>query len=302
MRIDVRSSRLLIGLMCAQTMLAGPCLARKRVPVAVPVTVTVPVPSDPKATLALIDAALTDDRIAAAQSRIATAHGRAPEVELALRQAECARGSGLLDDAAVGFSKLVSDPVVGGRALAGLGITELRRGHDAAAIRAIDQAVARDPGFVRAWIARGVAADRAHDWATADNAYARALALDPASDTALVNRGYSRLLRGAYAEGASDLQAAVRLRPTSVTAQTNLRLALALAGNKAAFRGSNKATLPHDLNTVGFAAMARGDYSVAESLFNRAMELSPAFDHTAWDNLQYLKQMTQRPDPARPTP
>ncbi len=79
-------------------------------------------------------------------------------------------------------------------------------------------------------------------------------------------------------------------------AANNLRLARAMQGDyKTAFAGSTKATLVADLNTVGFAAMSRGDYSMAETFFTRAMHLSPQFDRTAWDNLVYLKQLTHQP-------
>jgi tetratricopeptide (TPR) repeat protein len=60
------------------------------------------------------------------------------------------------------------------------------------------------------------------------------------------------------------------------------------APHQDAFRQSDKKTLAADLNTVGYAAMARGDLSVAEAYFNRALSLNPQFDRAAWANLQYL--------------
>ena len=54
----------------------------------------------------------------------------------------------------------------------------------------------------------------------------------------------------------------------------------------------------NDLNTVGFAAMSRGDYGLAETFFTRAMQLNPQFDRTAWDNLVYLKQLAHKPPEA----
>ncbi len=245
--------------------------------------------------LSLIDAALHDNRVSAARALIDGAHLHAPEVELALRLGECALASDQLDEAASTFAHLEAEPQVGARALQGFGIAELRRGHDVAAIHALNAAVAGDPKLVRAWTALGVAADRTRNWSAADRAYGHALALVPDSESALANRGYSRLLRGNYAEAAEDLRAALVVHPGLESAQTNLRLTLALQGDyKAAFKGSNRTTLARDLNTIGFAAMARGDYAAAEGYFNRAMELSPAFDRTAWNNLIYLKNLTGR--------
>ena len=172
----------------------------------------------------------------------------------------------------------------------------------AAAVAAFDNATARDPRLLRAWVARGVAADRQRDWAGADRAYDQALAIDARSVAALTNRGYSRLLRGRFADSAVDSQAALAIDPKLATAINNLRLARAMLGDyKNAFAGSTKATLVNDLNTVGFAAMSRGDYGVAESYFTRAMRISPQFDKTAWDNLVYLKQLAHRPAEAAPS-
>jgi tetratricopeptide (TPR) repeat protein len=60
-----------------------------------------------------------------------------------------------------------------------------------------------------------------------------------------------------------------------------------------AFADSDKAGLAVDLNTVGFAAMARGDYATAETYFNRALALNPRFDQIAWANLRYMKSLTE---------
>lgn len=43
--------------------------------------------------------------------------------------------------------------------------------------------------------------------------------------------------------------------------------------------------------TIGFAAMARGEYALVETYFSSAMQLNPEFDHTAWANLVYAKQL-----------
>ncbi|MDP9163426.1 MAG: hypothetical protein M3N06_04950, partial [Pseudomonadota bacterium] len=134
------------------------------------------------------------------------------------------------------------------------------------------------------------------DWPAADVAYGHALALDPRSAAALTNRGYSRLLRGRFAEAAADSALALTIDPKLTTAANNLRLARAMQGDyKNAFAGSTKLSMANDLNTVGFAAMSRGDYGLAETFFTRAMRLNPQFDRTAWDNLVYLKQLAHKP-------
>ena len=225
-----------------------------------------------------------------------------PLSRLQLARADHALASGETEAALAAFALLTGSADTAARAQLGLGLAHLRLGHEAPAIVALDAALAADPSLVRAWVARGVAADRLRDWSAADGAYGHALTIDPRSVAALVNRGYSNLLRGRLTESASDSAAALAITPKLAVAVNNLRLARAMLGDyKTAFAGSTKATLAQDLNTVGFAAMSRGDFGVAETFFTRAMHLSPQFDKTAWDNLVYLKQLAHRPvDPGAP--
>lgn len=219
-----------------------------------------------------------------------------------LRAAETALAADDLAAAATGFAALLDDPATAAAAQQGLGLVRLRQGDLPGAIAALDAAVAADPGLARAWNARGVAADRQRDFATADAAYARALALTPTA-AVLTNRGYSLLLRNRPAEAEADLARAVALDPTLETARTNLRFARALQGRyREAFAGATRDRLAADLNTVGFAAMARGDFATAESYFNRALTQNSHFDPTAWANLQYLKQKTDPLPDRAPAP
>lgn len=243
-----------------------------------------------------IDAALAAGQLGVASELIERNAGELPAARIALARADYALAAGSLDEAAAGFTALTADPGMAARAQQGLGLTRLRQGQDAAAVVALDAALAANPGSIRGWIGRGVAADHQRDWPAADTAYARALALDPRSAAALTNRGYSKLLRGRFAEAAADSAAALAVDAKLAAAANNLRLARAMQGDyKAAFAGSTKVSLARDLNTVGFAAMTRGDYGVAETFFTRAMQTSPQFDRVAWDNLVYLKQLAHTP-------
>ena len=209
--------------------------------------------------------------------------------------------SGDTVQAAALFTRLATDPALAALANQGRGIALVKAGKDDDAGVALDKALALDPKLTRAWLARGVVADRKRDWPSADAAYAHAMALDPGSTAAFVNRGYSRLLQGRYVEAEGDLARAVALDAGLTIAVTDLRLARAMQGKyDAAFAGVKKPDLARDLNMVGFAAMARGDYAVAEAYFNRALKLSDQFDRTAWTNLLYLQQVSG--GPADPNP
>lgn len=263
----------------------------------------VPVAASP-ALLSVVDAAIAEGRLQVAQEVIARSRVTTDGPEFQLRVAELALASGDLPGAVTTFSELRDTPSVAARAQQGLGLARLRQGDPAGAAAALDAGLALDPNLARAWNARGVAADRLRDWPRADAAYARALALAPQSAATLSNRGYSLMLRSRFAEAETDLARAVALDPALAAARTNLRLARALQGHyEAAFAGSTRQGLAADLNTVGFAAMARGDRATAEAYFNRALELNPQFDRTAWANLQYLQQQgSAKPETAATLP
>ncbi len=286
----MRISRLLVGI----------CLPLATTAVSAAVQPSAPavevLPASPDLLIGRIEAAITGDLLDVARDLIARSAATLPPQQVVRLSAEYALASGSPEDAATGFATLVGDPVLGGNAQLGLGLARLRLGQNAQAITALDAALAINPGSVRGWIARGVAADRGRDWPNAETAYAKALALDPASASAYTNRGYSQLLRGRFVEAAADSARALAIDPKSDVARNNLRLAQAMQGDyKNAFKGSTKLTMARDLNTVGFAAMSRGDYGIAETFFTRAMQTNPQFDRIAWDNLVYLKQLAHKP-------
>jgi Tfp pilus assembly protein PilF len=249
--------------------------------------------ASPDPALAIIDTALAEGRFDAAAEVLQRTLPLRPGPELQLRVAELALARGALAEAATGFADLAADPAVAATAQQGLGITQLQQGNLVAARAALDAALAADAGLLRAWNARAVVADRSRDFVAADAAYARALALDPRAAMVRANQGYSLLLRGRHADAEAALVAALAIDSGLAPAATNLRLARAMQGRyRDAFAGSTRAGLAADLNTVGFAAMARGDYAVAEAYLNRALALNPRFDPVAFANLAYLKSIT----------
>lgn len=258
-----------------------------------------PTPAPAPGLLAAIDAAIGAGRLDAAAAMLTRAASDHPH--LRLRRAEHDLAAGNLATAAAAFTELAgeaanaADPATAAPALQGLGLVRIRQGNLPAAATALDAALARDPALSRAWSARGVAFDRVRDFAAAEAAYARALALAPRAAAVLTNRGYSRLLQGRHALAEADFTAALAIEPNLATAATNLRLARALQGRYLeAFAGSDRRRLPADLNTIGFAAMARGDDGIATSYFARALALNPRFDPVATANLAYLESRKAR--------
>ena len=283
----------LILLVALAVAVVSPALARPKPPKsaagAAAAAVQPTAPPGPEA-LAMLDAAIADGRLDNARALLAPmwASG-APEVQL--RAAELALAGGSLPEAAEAFTGLMDGPLAA-LARQGLGITRLREGKDSEARPLLEQAVATDPGLARAWNALGVLADKVRDWPAADLAYGKAVTAAPQDAGILANRGWSQLLRGHHEAAERDLVAALKLQPGLKPARTNLALARAMQGRyQEAFLLSDKASLATDLNTVGYAAMMRGDLAVAEAYFNRALALNPQFDRAAWANLQYLAEL-----------
>lgn len=283
-----------------------PALLIAAAPPPVPVADTPLVPvvqaTTPPAALAVIDKAIAEGRFDDAEITISRTRATASSPELQLRAAELTLARGDLPAAATAFADVRDQADVAARGWQGSGIVALRQGRIAEGVAALDKALALDANLARAWNARGVAADRQRDWKRAEAAYARAIAADPGLVAALSNRGYSLLLQRRFAEAEADLAKAAARDPGLAAARTNLRLARAMQGRyEEAFIGSTREGLASDLNTVGFAAMSRGDDVTAEVYFSRALALNTRYDRTAAANLEYLKQRATRPD-ARPAP
>ncbi len=257
--------------------------------------------------LAILDQAIAERRFEAAREiigRIAATNG-GPALQL--RAAELALAQGALPEAATAYGELLADSLadraIRAAGAQGLGLTRLRQGDLAAATAALDAALAIDPLLVRAWTARGVINDRNRAFEAANAAYARALAIAPNSVAALNNHGYSLLLQQQPQAAEAPLLQALAIEPGLATTRTNLRLARALQGRyKEAFEGATPDRLAGAMNTVGFAAMARGDYATAETYFNRALALNSQFDSVAWANLRYLKDISDPLLPVRRPP
>ncbi len=270
-------------------------LAAQDAPVAEQNDQAPPQPGSPLSYLAFIDTALAEGRLQAAQDLISRARAQRDDPEIRLREAELLLASGAVTPAIAAFEGLVADAEVSARAGVGKAVAELRAGREAHADQALSVALAKDPTLVRGWIIRGVLADRRRDWKGSEAAYGRAIALDPASATAFNNRGYARLLQGRNTDAEADLVRALVIDSSLAAAQTNLRLARAMQGRYAeAFIGSTREDLARDLNIVGFAAMQRGEYALAESYFSRALEINGQFDRTAAANLAYLETIAPR--------
>lgn len=245
-------------------------------------------PSGPAVDLfSRFDAALAAGDLVLAADLSARLDGDSAQQRLA--RGELALATGATEAARADFHGLTDHPQWASRALQGEGLARMQLG-DAEAESELKAAVDRDPALKRAWIGLGALADRRRDFAAAEADYAKAIALDPDDAVVWNDRGYSRILQGRFPEAVADLTKAVSLDGKLAAARGNLRLAQAFVGDETAVLADVDAkTLPAALNTLGFAALRRGEWAKAESYFARAQEASPRYDQVIADNLAYAR-------------
>jgi Flp pilus assembly protein TadD len=198
-------------------------------------------------------------------------------------------------DAVQVLKAVPADSPYGARALQAEGLALMAAGRADAARELLLLAVKADPNAWRAWNGLGRYYDSQGQWDQAAEAYRHAEAAAPGEAIVLNNAGMSLLMQKRYAEAADTFRAALRLDPGLGAARSNLRLALAWQGQYAkAASDPSPAEAPDVFNNVGYVAMMRGDYDVAESYLLRATEASPTYNKRAWDNIRLLESLTGR--------
>jgi Tfp pilus assembly protein PilF len=239
--------------------------------------------------------ALAENRLKDAEQlsdRILLTNPRSLEARLLRGEVFLAKGKP--EQAMAIFSGLQDLPEVRARARQGLGVAMLLTGAPEPAAGHLKAAVEEDPTLWRAWNALGSYYDTQGAWAEAIEAYDLALAEHPNDAMILNNRGFSYFMRGLLDEAIADLERALHLDPELKPAQYNLRLAHAWNGRYVrALAGVTDEELPRVLNNIGYVAMMRGDLKNAEAYLMRAMEVDPAFNETAWQNLARLRHMRE---------
>ena len=210
-------------------------------------------------------------------------------------EARLARGEIFLRQARYGraketFNSLVNEDILLARSYQGLGVVSLQQGRRTTAKQAFDKAVSLDNELWRAWNGLGYIYDSVKDWKRAEQSYDRALKLRRDKPALFNNRGFSKLMQSRYQDAIVDFRAALKLSPLLKVTRMNIRLAQAWLGRYVeAAAGVSKNDLPTVLNNIGFIAMIKGEYAVAQAYFSRAMELSPSYNETTSNNLQKLE-------------
>ena len=188
------------------------------------------------------------------------------------------------------FNRLVFEKKLLPRAHQGAGLANLLMNQNDRAKESLEKAVALDDQLWRAWNGLGYYYDRRKQWKKAEAAYDKALKARQDKPSLYNNRGFSKLMQGSYDSAIGDFKAALKLNPDLQVARMNIRLAQAWLGRYVeAIAGASREELPEVLNNVGYVAMLRGEFAVAEAYFTRAMERSPTYNETASNNLKKLE-------------
>ena len=198
-------------------------------------------------------------------------------------------------DALSFFRSIDTKPEVAAEALQGEGIALSLLDKSDEALKTLQSAVDKDPAAWRAWNALGSEYDRRHDWQKAEDAYSHALASSNSAPIVLNNRGFSYLCQNKLAQAIPDFVKALQKKPDLAAARNNLRLAISMEGQyDRAMEGVNGADRAAVLNNVGYAALLRGDYAKAQSLFEQAIKARGKYYAVASDNLKMAQEMATK--------
>lgn len=236
--------------------------------------------------------AIEAGRLDQARNMIAAAMAagvKGPAVDRLL--ADLAFKSGRNQEALAGYQALLSRDPNNSLLVERAGIAAYKTGDIERAAELLERATASPAASWHAWNARGVIADRKHDWEAADTAYAQAAKRAPKQAKILNNMGWSKLLRGSWSEGLALLTRAAELDPRSARIADNLELArMALAQDLPQRRsGESDRDWAARLNDAGVAARLRGEHSKAIAAFARAIEARHVWYERAANNLDLAR-------------
>jgi len=172
-----------------------------------------------------------------------------------------------------------------------LGMLELKAGNIDDAGNYLKFALAIDPQRWMALNGLGVIADTQQQYSEAEGYFLNALDIIPGHPKLLANLGWSKLLAGDLAGAETRLQESLKAEPDSTTTQSNLALCIALQGRyeEALTMYESLYSISVASNNVGYAALSRGDRSVARRYLDDAIELNPSFYRKAANNLLIIE-------------
>lgn len=163
-------------------------------------------------------------------------------------------------------------------------------------LRLWSDVAAKSPGLVAAQNNLAMALARAGRAEASRRALERALAIDPGNPEALVNRGAQELERGEIGAAIADFRAVLARSPRDPRALHNLGRALALSGDPGSALGWLESATAADpdaaplWNGLGAVQVQLGRLADAELSFRRALALDPG-DAAVRENLAVVRRL-----------
>jgi tetratricopeptide (TPR) repeat protein len=201
--------------------------------------------------------------------------------------------TGRLNEAALGYQRMLNENPRQPKALVGMSLVALASRQFEAAVKMAEAAVDAAPEMVTAWVALGQALKAAGRSGEAELAYEEAIRRDGVNALARIGLGELKISTGREAEAAKEFELALKRQPTLVAAHLGLGNALAAMGqNEQALERYERALalrprLPEGEFAAGFALARLGRQKQAEARYRRALVLRPDFA-AAWMNLGSL--------------
>lgn len=172
-----------------------------------------------------------------------------------------------------------------------LGIIALRSEQPDRARQLFERSVDADASLWRAWIGLGRIHLISGRTGEARNAFVMAEQTAPQSASAQNDVGMAHLRLENTQTAIRHFERALQIDPYHTLAKANLRIVRAMQGD---YRSAVLGVAPdrqHDAyNNVGYAALMRGEYELADRYLRRAIELSPTHHRIAAANLELLPE------------
>jgi Flp pilus assembly protein TadD len=174
------------------------------------------------------------------------------------------------------------------RALKGLAMTEIKDSrYDTALelLKSYNQKTSQRDW--QAMNALGFAEDQLGHSNEAEAAYLAAATLSPSHGAPMNNLGMMYMRNGRHDDAVRAFTLALNRQPDLSVADLNRRIAYGLKGDlNKAISGADERDRSAVYNSLGAAALSRGDTAAARRMFRKALESSPVFYENAYANLE----------------
>lgn len=185
-----------------------------------------------------------------------------------------------------------------------LPLSRLQRGagNSEGALELLQQAQAVQPGNPEILSELAITLDQLERFAEAEQLHLQSTGHKPEIASTFNNLGFHYLQRERYEQAIPPLQKALRLDPRNELTRNNLAAAYLLRGEAERALQLFKESVGEAAawNNLGYLYMTRGNRTLAEKAFRKALELDPRFYVQAKNNLDHLQRLMARTDEPLP--